>query len=86
MIGGSMSRVYQLWLLSLITPLSRETRKLCLVAAGPNQGLAELKDLIEAEKLVPVIDKTFQLSEVPDALHYFGQGLHKGKIVVAIES
>jgi len=85
MIGGSMARVYQLWLLSLIGLLSRETRKLCLVAEGPNKGLAELKKLIEAEKLVPVIDKTCQLSDVPEALHYFGQGLHKGKIVVAIQ-
>lgn len=86
MIGGSMARVYQLWLLSLVAPLSRETRKLCLVADGPNKGLAELKTLIESEKLVPVIDKTCQLSEVPEALQYFGQGLHKGKIVVVVQS
>ena len=82
MIGGSMARVYQLWFLGLIAPLSRETRKLCLVAEGPNKGLAELGKRIEAGDVVPVIDKTYQLDEVPEALHYFGQGRHKGKIVV----
>ena len=86
MIGGSIARVYQLWLLSIVAPLERENRKLCLVAEGPNKGLADLRKLIEEEKLAAVIDKTFQLSEVPEALRYFGQGHHKGKIAIAIAS
>ncbi len=86
MIGGSAARVYQLWFLSLIALLTREDRKLCLVYEGPNKGLAELKDLIEAGKLVSIVDRTYQLSEVPEALRYFGQGRHKGKIVIAMES
>jgi NADPH:quinone reductase-like Zn-dependent oxidoreductase len=86
MIGGSVPRVYQLWLLSLIALLTREDRKLCLVAEGPNKGLAELKDLIEAGKLVSVVDRTYQLEEVSEALRYFGQGRHKGKIVISMES
>ena len=85
MIGGSMSRVYQLWFLSLIASLTHEDRKLRLVAEGPNKGLADLKELIEAGKLVSIIDRTYQLSEVSEALRYFGQGLHKGKIVITVE-
>ena len=86
MIGGSTARVYQLWLLSLIALLTREDRKLCLVYEGPNKGLVELKDLIEAGKLVSIIDRTYQLEEVSEALRYFGEGRHKGKVVIAIES
>lgn len=86
MIGGSMLRVYQLWILSLLGRLKHEDRKLCLVAEGPNKGLADLKELIEAGKLIPVIDRTYPLNEVPEALHYFGEGQHKGKIVIAIEN
>jgi NADPH:quinone reductase-like Zn-dependent oxidoreductase len=86
MIGGSMSRVYQLWFLSLIASLTHENRKLRLVAEGPNKGLADLKELFEAGKLVSIIDRTYQLSEVSEALRYFGQGRHKGKIVIAMES
>lgn len=82
MVGGSIPRVYQLWLLSLCAPLTRERRTLRLVAAGPNKGLADLKELIEAGKLVPVIDSTYPLSEVPEAMRAFGQGRHKGKIVI----
>jgi len=86
MVGGSIPRVYQLWFLSLVASLTREDRKLRLVAEGPNKGLADLKELIEAGKLVPIVDRTYQLNEVPEALRYFGEGRHKGKIVIAIES
>ncbi len=85
MVGGSIPRVYQLWFLSFIASLTREDRKLRLVAEGPNKGLADLKELMETGKLIPVIDRTYQLSEVPDALRHFGEGHHKGKIVIAME-
>jgi len=84
MVGGSVPRVYQLWFLSFIASLTREDRRLCLVAEGPNKGLADLKELIEAGKLVAVIDRTYPLNEVPDALRYFGEGHHKGKIVIDV--
>jgi NADPH:quinone reductase-like Zn-dependent oxidoreductase len=86
MIGGSVPRVCQLWLLSLSTSITSEDRKLRLVAEGPNKGLADLKELIEAGKLVPIIDRTYPFNEVPEALHYFGQGRHKGKIVIAMKN
>ena len=86
MIGGSMPGVYQLWLLNLAALLIREDRKLCLVVEGPNKGLKDLKDLIATNKLIPVIDRTYQLNEVPDALRYFGEGHHKGKIVIKIKN
>lgn len=86
MVGGSIPRVYQLWLLSLLAPLTREDRRLCLVADGPNKGLAELAALLEAGKIAPEIDRVFPLQEVPQALQYFGEGRHRGKIVVSIAS
>lgn len=86
MVGGSIPRVYQLWLLSFLASLTREDRKLCLVAEGPNKGLSDLKEFVEAGQLVPVIDRTYQLTEVPDAFRYFGEGRHKGKIVIKIKS
>ena len=86
MVGGSMLRIPQLLFLSFNASLTREGRKFRLVAEGPNKGLADLRGLIEAGKLVPVIDSTYPLSEVPAALRYFGEGRHKGKIVIAVQS
>lgn len=85
-VGGSMLRVYQLWLLGLCAPLTRETRKLRLVAEGPNKGLVDLKHLVEAGKLVSIIDRVYRLEEVPEALRYFGEGQHKGKIVITMDN
>ena len=84
MVGGSLPRVCQLWILSLIASLTGESRKLRLVAAGPNRGLADLKALMEAGKISPVIDRTYQLKEAAEALRYFGEGRHKGKIAITV--
>ena len=43
-----------------------------------------LKELIEAGKLTPVIDRTYPLSEVPEAIRYLEEGHARGKIVIAV--
>jgi NADPH:quinone reductase-like Zn-dependent oxidoreductase len=82
MVGGA--QILPLLIESFLSRLTGETRKFRLVAEGPNKGLAQLKALIEAGEMVPVVDRTFQLEEVPEALRYFGEGRHKGKIVISI--
>ena len=44
-----------------------------------------LKDLIEAGKVTPLIDRTFSLEDVPNAMTYLlgGRG-RKDKIVIAV--
>jgi len=46
--------------------------------------LAFMKELFEAGKVKPVIDRHYPLSEVPEALRYFGEGLAKGKVVITL--
>jgi NADPH:quinone reductase-like Zn-dependent oxidoreductase len=43
-----------------------------------------MKELIEAGKVAPVIDRTYLLSEVPDAIGYVGEGHAKGKVVITV--
>ena len=50
----------------------------------PGDRLAVLTELIEAGKLMPVIDRTFPLSEVPEAMRYLESGKARGKIVVTV--
>lgn len=83
MVGGS--RILPILLQGLWSRLLGDSRSFHIVADGPNKGLAYLKELIEDEKLVPVIDKTFKFTDVPQALHYFGTGQHKGKIAITME-
>ena len=49
------------------------------------KDLVILKELLEAGKIVPVIDRRYLLSEVPEALRYLGEGHARGKIVITME-
>jgi NADPH:quinone reductase-like Zn-dependent oxidoreductase len=48
------------------------------------KDLAFLKELVEAGKVVPVIDRCYPLSEAAEALQYLGEGHAKGKVVITI--
>ena len=50
----------------------------------PGDRLVVLKQLIEAGKLMPVIDRTFPLSEVPEAIRYLESGQAVGKVVITV--
>jgi NADPH:quinone reductase-like Zn-dependent oxidoreductase len=49
-----------------------------------HDDLVALRDLVEAGKITPVIDRTFPLSEVPDAIRYLETGQARGKLVVTV--
>ena len=83
-LGGSMTRIFQALLLGpLISTISKKNIR--LVGLKPNRDLAYMNELYEAGKVKPVIDGPYKLSEVPEALRYFGEGKHKGKIVITVE-
>jgi NADPH:quinone reductase-like Zn-dependent oxidoreductase len=46
--------------------------------------LVFLKEHLEAGKLVPVIDRRYPLSELPDALRYLEKGHARGKVVITV--
>jgi NADPH:quinone reductase-like Zn-dependent oxidoreductase len=48
------------------------------------EDLVVLKELIEAGKVTPVIDRTYSLSEVPEAIRYLEAGHARGKIVIRV--
>jgi NADPH:quinone reductase-like Zn-dependent oxidoreductase len=57
-----------------------------LVPAGTSQkDLVFLKELLEAGKVVPVIDRRYPLSEAAEALRYYGEGHSQGKVVITVE-
>jgi len=82
MIGGdSEASVLQIMLLGPILSIFGN-KKFGIVMHRANKGMQELIDLFEAGKVVPVIEKTYPLSDVPDAFRYFDARHVKGKIVI----
>ncbi len=55
-----------------------------LVAKITTEDLVVMKELLEAGKVKPVIDRTYQLSEAPEALSYLGEGHARGKVVITV--
>jgi NADPH:quinone reductase-like Zn-dependent oxidoreductase len=54
------------------------------VAATTSESLLALKDLIEAGKVAPVVDRTFRLGETAEAFAYLDEGHARGKVVIAV--
>ncbi len=54
------------------------------VSMPKTEDLEALKELIEAVKVIPVIDRTYPLSETPEAMSYAGKGHASGKVVISI--
>jgi NADPH:quinone reductase-like Zn-dependent oxidoreductase len=54
------------------------------IATVNGEDLLVLKDLIEAGKVTPVIDTTYSLAEVPEAIRHLEQGHAQGKVVIAV--
>jgi NADPH:quinone reductase-like Zn-dependent oxidoreductase len=50
----------------------------------PNKDLAHLVKLFESGNVVPIIDRTYPLSETGVALRRLGDGAALGKVVVSI--
>jgi NADPH:quinone reductase-like Zn-dependent oxidoreductase len=66
---------------TLIAP--RKGRRL-VSARVKQEDLVALAALVEAGKLSPVIDRTYPLSEAPEAFRYFESGQVRGKVVIRI--
>ena len=60
-------------------------QRLRMLASKPRQeDLQTLRELIEAGKLTPVIDRTYPLREVPEAIRQLEAGHTRGKIVITV--
>jgi len=83
--GGSLAQIMQAMLLGRWMS-QRGGKKMAALTSRPNQkDLIFIKRLLEAGKVIPIIDKCYPLSEVPEALRYLGAGHARGKVVIRVE-
>ena len=85
MSGGSGAQMSQAMLLGPWISMTG-SKKMGNLLAKPNQkDLVFVKELLEAGKVVPVIDRRYTLSEVPEAIRYLEAGHAQGKVVITLE-
>jgi len=65
----------------------RSSKRISQLSHKPNvKDMVFVKELIEAGKVVPVVDRRFPLSEVAKALRRYGEGHPLGKVVITVEN
>src|SRR5256884_4691121 len=84
MTGGSNAQLFQAMLLGpLISRTGRQ--KMGNSAHKPNKkDLNFMKELLEADKVTPVIDRRYPLRDVADAIRYLEAGHAQGKVVITM--
>jgi NADPH:quinone reductase-like Zn-dependent oxidoreductase len=78
---GGVQRLLHAALLSVVVG----QRMVGLYADENAEDLGYLAELIEAGAVTPVLDRTFPLAEVPDAIRYVQEGRARGKVVVTVQ-
>ncbi|HUG33220.1 MAG TPA: zinc-binding dehydrogenase, partial [Anaerolineales bacterium] len=83
-IGGTMAQIFEAMLLGPLKSSGKQKLK-GMGSALPNQkDLEAMNRLIEARAVVPVIEKRYPLSGVPEALRHLGEGHAIGKLVITL--
>jgi NADPH:quinone reductase-like Zn-dependent oxidoreductase len=85
MSGGSMAQMFQAMLLGPVISMTGRNKMGNLMARPKQKDLDFMKELLEAGKVIPVIERRYPLSETAEALRYVEEGHAKGKVVITVE-
>lgn len=83
-VGGSGKQMFQTMTLGPILSISGSKKMSSFLQRANKQDLLYVKELLEAGKIKPVIDRTYSFDEVQEAFRYFEKGHAKGKVVITI--
>jgi len=78
-LGPLTAPIYSL----LLSPFIHQSMRFMLAELNQTD-LQLLADLMQSGKLAPVIDRTFDLEHVPEAIAYLEKGHARGKVVISL--
>jgi NADPH:quinone reductase-like Zn-dependent oxidoreductase len=78
---GSLPRVFRLLVMS---PFVSRLQAPNFSMPTKKDSMAVLQEFLEAGKLTPLVDRTYSLTELPEALRYLQEGHAQGKIVITV--
>jgi NADPH:quinone reductase-like Zn-dependent oxidoreductase len=89
LVGGSKAHIYQALLQAMllgpvISRTGRQKMGFMGIAKINQKDLVYVKELLEAGRVVPVIDRCYPLRETADALRYLEEGHARGKVVITV--
>jgi len=84
-VGGGLVQILQAMLLGPLLSLIGSKKMRFFIAKINPKDLVFLKDLLEAGKVVPIIDRRYPLSGAAEALRYLEERHAQGKVVLTVE-
>ena len=67
----------------MLSPFVSQTLR-SFISTPNGEDLLELKGFVESEEVTPVIDRTYPLDHVADAMRYIGERHTQGKTVITV--
>ena len=83
-VGGSGAQMFQAMVLGPWISMTEHKKVGVFLQRANQKDLFYIKELLEAGKVKPVIDRQYTLSEVPEAFKYFAEGHAQGKVVISM--
>ena len=84
-VGGGRMNILRAFLLGPLLSLFGTKKIRFFITKMITRDLVLLKDLMEAGKVVPIIDRRYPLSEAAEALRYRDEGHAQGKVVITVK-
>lgn len=82
--GGTLAQVFQPMFLGPFMTMGGDQKMANLILKLNPQNMVDIKELIESGKVFPVIDKCYPISEIAEAVRYYGEGHSQGKVVITV--
>jgi NADPH:quinone reductase-like Zn-dependent oxidoreductase len=83
-VGGSGVQMFQAMVQGPFVSMTGKQKLGTFLQRANQKDLIFLKELLEAGKVKPVIDRSYKLSELPEAFRYFEEGHAQGKVVITV--
>jgi NADPH:quinone reductase-like Zn-dependent oxidoreductase len=81
----SMISVLAGWIIAPVLSLFVSQKFVMFMARSSKEDLTTLHELMKTGKVIPVIDRRYRLSEIPEAIRYLEEGHARGKVVITLE-
>ncbi|MCH8027853.1 MAG: zinc-binding dehydrogenase, partial [candidate division Zixibacteria bacterium] len=85
LVGGSMALMFRVMFVGPWLSMTGSKKMRTVMTKINKKDLALMKELLEAGKVIPVIDRRYSLSEVPEAIEYLEEGHARGKVVITVQ-
>jgi NADPH:quinone reductase-like Zn-dependent oxidoreductase len=84
-VGGALPQIFQSILLGpLVSRIGGKKMGFMGIAKTNQDDLVYMGELLGTDKVIPVIEKCYPLSEVPEAIQYLVEGHARGKVVITV--